>query len=411
MREKFLVFGSPKIEQPEIAEVVQSLESGWLGTGPKTKQFEKDFAAYKGVPYAAALNSCTAGLHLACIGLDLQPGDEIITTPMTFCATVNAIIHSGATPVLVDIDSDTLNIKPEEIERRITPRTRAILPVHFAGRPCAMDEIVDIAKRHNLALIEDCAHAIETEYRGRKAGTFGEFGVFSFYVTKNLATGEGCMVISASEERIDRVRVLSLHGMSRHAWQRFSDAGFKHYYVEEAGFKYNMMDLQAALGIHQLSRIEKNWLRRQEIWQRYTKAFADLPVRLPAKPESETRHAYHLYILSIDEAKAGIGRDAFLDEMVAQKIGVGVHYLSIPEHPYYQKTFGWKPEDYPNAMKIGRETVSLPILPKLTDEDVEDVIDAVYQILSSQKVVSIYQYRVALSSRLKGQAGKKISFK
>lgn len=385
MREKFLVFGSPKIEQPEIAEVVHSLESGWLGTGPKTKQFERDFAAYKGVPYAAALNSCTAGLHLACVGLDLQPGDEIITTPMTFCATVNAIIHSGATPVLADIDPDTLNIKPEEIERHITPKTRAILPVHFAGRPCAMDAIVDIAKRHNLALIEDCAHAIETEYRGRKAGTFGEFGVFSFYVTKNLATGEGGMVISNSEERIDRVKILSLHGMSRHAWQRFSDAGFKHYYVEEAGFKYNMMDLQAALGIHQLSRIETNWLRRQEIWHRYTEAFTGLPVRLPAEPETDTRHAYHLYSILIDEATAGIGRDAFLDEMTAQKIGVGVHYLSIPEHPYYQKTFGWKPEDYPNAMRIGRETVSLPISPKLTDEDVEDVIDAVYQILGQHK--------------------------
>ncbi|BAU66898.1 aminotransferase, DegT/DnrJ/EryC1/StrS family [Stanieria sp. NIES-3757] len=381
MRDTFLVFGLPQIHQDEIDEVIASMEIGWLGTGPKVKRFEEDFAAYKGVSYSAALNSCTAGLHLSCAALDLKAGDEVITTSMTFCATVNAIIHSGATPVIADIDPHTFNITPEAIEKKITPNTRAILPVHFAGRACQMDEIMDLAQQYNLEVIEDCAHGIETEYKGRKAGTFGHFGVFSFYVTKNVVTGEGGMVISADEEKINRIKVLGLHGMSRHAWQRFSDAGFKHYFVEECGFKYNMMDIQAAIGIHQLKRVEKNWLRRQEIWQRYNEAFANLPIQLPAPIEPNTRHAYHLYTILIDEEKTGIQRDKFLDAMTELKIGTGVHYLSIPEHPYYQRTFGWKPEDYPNAMKVGRQTMSLPISAKLTDQDVEDVIEAVYQIL------------------------------
>jgi dTDP-4-amino-4,6-dideoxygalactose transaminase len=381
MRDKFLVFGAPQIHQDDINEVVASMQIGWLGTGPKVKQFEEDFGKYKGVPYTAALNSCTAGLHLSCAALDLQSTDEVITSSMTFCATVNAIIHSGATPVIADVDPDTFNISPEAIEKKITDKTRAIIPVHFAGRACRMDEIMDLAQRYNLEVIEDCAHAIETEYRGRKAGTFGHFGVFSFYVTKNVSTGEGGMVISRDEERINRIKVLGLHGMTRHAWQRFSDAGFKHYFVEECGFKYNMMDIQAAMGIHQLARVEKNWLRRQEIWQRYNEAFANLPIQLPAAIEPNTRHAHHLYTILVDGEKTGIERDRFLDAMTELKIGIGVHYLSIAEHPYYQKTFGWKPEDYPKAMKVGRETVSLPISARLTDEDIEDVITAVRTII------------------------------
>jgi len=381
MRDKFLVFGAPQIHQDDINEVVASMEMGWLGTGPKVKRFEEDFGKYKGVPYTAALNSCTAGLHLSCAALDLQSTDEVITSSMTFCATVNAIIHSGATPVIADVDPDTFNISPEAIEKKITDKTRAIIPVHFAGRACRMDEIMDLAQRYNLEVIEDCAHAIETEYRGRKAGTFGHFGVFSFYVTKNVSTGEGGMVISRDEERINRIKVLGLHGMTRHAWQRFSDAGFKHYFVEECGFKYNMMDIQAAMGIHQLARVEKNWLRRQEIWQRYNEAFANLPIQLPAAIEPNTRHAHHLYTILVDGEKTGIERDRFLEAMTELKIGIGVHYLSIAEHPYYQKTFGWKPEDYPKAMKVGRETVSLPISARLTDEDIEDVITAVRAII------------------------------
>ena len=381
LREEFLVFGSPLIEEPEIEEVVDSLRRGWPGTGPKVARFEKDFARYKDMPYAAALNSCTAGLHLACLSLDLQPGDEVITTALTFCATVNAIIHAGATPVLADVEPSSGNIDPNEIARRISPRTRAILPVHLAGRACDMGSLMDLAERHHLAVIEDCAHAIETEYKGLKAGTIGDFGVFSFYVTKNLSTVEGGMVVSRDRQRIDRIKILALHGMSRDAWKRFSDSGYKHYYVEEAGFKYNMTDLQAAIGLHQLRRVEAGWKRRQEIWDRYMEAFTDLPVGLPAPPAPDTRHAYHLFQITIDEPRTGISRDNFLDAMTAQRIGVGVHYLSIPEHPYYQRTFGWRPEDYPNAMRIGRETVSLPLSPKLTDRDVADVISAVGRVL------------------------------
>jgi dTDP-4-amino-4,6-dideoxygalactose transaminase len=380
-KDRFLVFGSPAIEEAEIAEVVASMRSGWLGTGPKVSRFENDFKAYKGARHAVAVNSCTAAIHLSILAAGIQPGDEVITTPMTFCATVNAIIHAGAMPVLADVDPTTMNIDPEQVALKITPKTRAILPVHFAGRPCDMDSICGIAKRHELKLIEDCAHAIETEYKGGNVGTFGDFGCFSFYVTKNIITGEGGMVLTLSEEDTARIKVLALHGMSKDAWKRFGDEGYKHYYVVECGFKYNMMDIQAAIGIHQLRRVETYWRRRQEIWNIYNQTFADLPIGLPAEPEPGTRHAYHLYTVLVDESKTGIRRDAFLDAMTAQNIGVGVHYQSIPEHPYYQKIFGWKPEEYPNAMRIGRQTVSLPISAKLTNEDVEDVVIAVRKAL------------------------------
>ncbi|NEO41401.1 MAG: DegT/DnrJ/EryC1/StrS family aminotransferase [Moorea sp. SIOASIH] len=380
-KERFLVFGSPAIEDAEIQEVVASMKTGWLGTGPKVAQFENDFRTYKGAKYAVAVNSCTAGLHLSILAAGLQPGDEVITTAVTFCATVNAIIHAGATPVLADIDPVTMNIDPVQVEAKITPKTKAIIPVHFAGRACDMDALCEIAKRHNLKLIEDCAHAIETEYKGRKAGTFGNFGCFSFYVTKNIITGEGGMVLTDREEDAAQIKMLGLHGMSKDAWKRFGDEGYKHYKVVECGFKYNMMDLQGAIGIHQLQRIEPYWQRRQEIWQRYNEAFANLPIGLPADPEPETRHAYHLYTILVDQAKAGISRDEFLDGMTAENIGVGVHYLSIPEHPYYQQTFGWQPKDYPKAMAIGRQTVSLPLSAKLTDKDVKDVILTVKKVI------------------------------
>ena len=278
IRENFLVFGAPAIEETEINEVVASMKSGWLGTGPKVARFEKDFSAYKGVQYAAALNSCTAALHLSILAAGIKPGDEVITTPLTFCATVNAIIHAGATPVLADVDPITMNIDSVEIEKKITSKTRALLPVHFSGRPCNMDRIMGIAGKHDLKVIEDCAHAIETEYHGRKAGTIGDFGCFSFYVTKNIVTGEGGMVIARREEDIARVKILGLHGMSKDAWKRFSDDGYKHYQVVECGFKYNMMDIQAAIGVHQLQRVEAYWEKRNRIWQRYNDEFASLPL-------------------------------------------------------------------------------------------------------------------------------------
>lgn len=381
-KENFLIFGSPAIEDSEIHEVVDSLKSGWLGTGPKVTQFEKDFKTYKSAQYSIAVNSCTAALHLSMITAGLKQGDEVITTAMTFCSTVNSIIHAGARPVLTDVEIGTMNINPDEIESKITTETRAIVPVHFAGRPCKMDEIMNIAEYHGIKVIEDCAHAIETEYKGQKAGTFGDFGCFSFYVTKNIITGEGGMVLTKNEEDAARIKTLALHGMSKDAWKRFSDEGYKHYYVTEVGFKYNMMDLQAAIGIHQLKRVEKYWNRRQEIWQHYNEAFSDLPITLTPDPEPDTKHAYHLYTILIDEKKTGINRDEFLNAMTEKNIGTGVHYNSIPEHPYYQKEFDWKPEDYPISMRIGQQTVSLPLSAKLTDEDIEDVIQAVINLLT-----------------------------
>lgn len=383
MTSDFITFGAPQIQEAEISEVEACLRSGWLGTGPRVAQFEKDFALYKGLAHtqAAALNSCTAALHVGMVAANLEPGSEVITTPLTFCATANAIIHAGLTPVLADVDPVTQCIDPAAIEAAITPRTSAILPVHFAGRPCHMDRIMQIADRHGLMVIEDCAHAIETEYHGAKAGTFGAFGCFSFYATKNVVTGEGGMILARDRAAMDRARVLALHGMSKDAWHRFSDSGYRHYQVTEFGFKYNMMDLQAAIGIHQLARVEQSWKRRERVWKRYDEALAGLPLGLPMPPDEDTRHAYHLYTVRVDEKRTGISRDTFLDAMTARGIGTGVHYLSLPEHPVYQQRFGWTPEHWPHAARIGRQTVSLPISAKLSEQDVERVISAVRDVL------------------------------
>jgi len=381
MRKDFLVFGSPLIEQPEIDEVVASLKSGWLGTGPKAHKFEEMFKAYKGSKYAMALNSCTAALHLSLLAIGIRPGDEVIVPTMTFASTASVVIHAGGTPVFADCQKDTMNIDPEEIEGKITHRTKAIIPVHIAGRACNMDAIMDIAKRHHLKVVEDAAHAIETEYHSRKVGTFGDLGCFSFYVTKNIVTGEGGMAITDNEEYADEIKILGLHGMSKGAWKRFSDEGYKHYQIVYAGYKYNMMDIQAAIGIHQLPRVEKYWQRRQEIWSCYNRAFKDLPVFTPAPVEPDTRHAYHLYTLLLDIDNLKITRDEFLNEMTRHNIGVGVHYIALHLQPYYQETFGYKRGDFPNAEWISDRTVSLPLSAKLTNEDVEDVIEAAREIL------------------------------
>jgi dTDP-4-amino-4,6-dideoxygalactose transaminase len=378
---EFLIFGAPLICDDEEREILNSLRTGWLGTGPKVAQFEREFREYKGAPHAVAVNSCTAALHLSLLVAGIGPGDEVITTALTFCATVNTIIHAGAKPVLVDVDPATLNIDPEAVAAKITGRTKAIVPVHFAGRACDMDALVTIAQRHGLTIIEDCAHAVETTYKGKQAGTFGSFGCFSFYVTKNLTTGEGGMILTADEAHADRIKILALHGMSKDAWQRFSDEGYKHYYVTECGFKYNMMDIQAAIGIHQLRRIQKNWERRKEIWAIYQNEFASLPLTIPAPPDEGSRHAYHLYTVLINPQRINLTRDQFIAGMTAENIGVGVHYQSIPVHPYYQEQFGWRPEDYPDSFRIGQQTVSLPLSPKLGDRDVEDVIRAVRKVI------------------------------
>jgi len=377
--EPFIVFGRPEIGEEEIAEVEACMRSGWLGTGPRVARFESDFAAYKGVSpsQVAAVNSCTAALHISMVAAGLSPGAEVITTPLTFCATVNAIIHAGLTPVLADVDPTTQCIDPSAIEAAITPRTEAIVPVHFAGRPCDMDRIMAIAGRHGLAVIEDCAHAVETEYKGKKAGTFGDFGCFSFYVTKNVVTGEGGMILGRSEEQIARARILALHGMSKDAWHRFSDQGYKHYDVVECGFKYNMMDIQAAIGIHQLARVQLNLKKRESIWKRYQEQLSDLPISNPAEINSDECHSRHLFTIMINAALTGMQRDDFIDRMHRKGVGVGVHYLSIPEHSYYQQRFGWSSEAYPVARNLGRSTASIPLSASLSGGEIERIIGAV----------------------------------
>jgi len=378
---RYLVFGRPVIAQAEIDEVVATLRSGWIGTGPKVARFEEDFAGYLGAPHAVAVASCTAALHLAILASDVGPGDEVVTTPMTFCATVNAILHAGATPVFADCDPWTLNLDPARVAEAVTPRTRAILPVHFAGRLCDMDALREIADAHGALLVEDCAHAIETRGAdGRHAGTTGDVGAFSFYVTKNVVTAEGGMLVTGRRELADRAKILALHGMSKDAWKRFADEGYQHYEVVAPGFKYNMTDLQASLGIHQLARVEAAWERRDAIWRRYDEAFAELPLELPAPPEPGTRHARHLYTLRVEEGRCLISRDRFLAALHAEGIGAGVHYRALTEHAVYRDLLGCAPGDHPNAEAAGRTLFSVPLSAGMSDEDVEDVVTAVRRI-------------------------------
>lgn len=288
MRKNFLVFGSPCIGQEEIDEVVDTMRSGWLGTGPKTHRLEKEFAGYLGVKNSVAVNSCTAALHLSMLASGIGPGDEVIVPDLTFCATVNAVIHTGARPVFADIKIPDMNISPDEILRLITPRTKAIIPVHLYGNPVDMDPIREIADRHGLMIIDDAAHAIEATYKNRKMGHLGDITCFSFYITKNMTTVEGGMVTSENEEWIDKIKIYALHGMSKDAWSRFSDKGYKHYQVVMPGYKYNMTDLQSSIGLHQLKKLETNLLRRQEIWKMYDHELKDLPWNCPQAAAKRT---------------------------------------------------------------------------------------------------------------------------
>jgi dTDP-4-amino-4,6-dideoxygalactose transaminase len=384
VNKKYIIFGSPMIEEPEIREVIKTLRSGWLGTGPKVAQFENMLSGLTGAKYAIALNSCTAALHLSLIASGIGKGDEVITTPMTFCATVNAIIHCGATPVLVDINLETMNIDETKIENAITPKTKAIIPVHLAGRPCEMDKIIQIAKKHKLVVIEDAAHAIGAEYKGKKIGNIGDLTCFSFYVTKNITTGEGGMVLTNNKEFANKIKIYALHGMSKDAWKRFSDDGYKHYEVVFPGFKYNMMDIQASLGIHQLKKIEKYHKLREKIWNFYNKELRNLPIILPSPKDPNTKHVMHLYTILIDKKKTGISRDQFMQEMHLRGIGTGIHYNPVHLHKHYIDTYGYKKGDYPNAEYIGERTVSLPLSAKLTIEEARRVVQTIKEILAKK---------------------------
>ncbi len=379
-RKNFLIFGSPRVEKDEINEVIDSLKTGWLSSGPKVARFEEDFKQYMHTENAVAVHSCTAALFLSLVIADIKAGDEVITSPMTFAATANVILHRGATPVFVDVEPGTMNIDPSQVEARITRRTKAIIPIHMAGRPCDMEALTRIAKKHKLLIIQDAAHALETRYHGKTIGQWGDLTAFSFYVTKNLTTGEGGMVTTSRKRWAEMIQVLCAQGMTRGAWRRYRDKGYKQYRIIVPGFKFNMMDMQAALGIHQLRKIEKYLKIREQIWKTYDKAFAKLPLTLPAPAEPDTRHARHLYtpLLNLKELK--IDRDEFQQELFKRNIGTGIHFVSIHLQPYYRKAFGFKAQDFPNAADISKRTLSLPLSAKLTGRDVKDVISAVTDI-------------------------------
>jgi len=378
-RENRLVFGEPVIGEAEIASVTECLRSKWIGSGARVERFEREFARYKGAPYAAAVSSGTAAIHLALVGLGIGAGDEVIAPAMTFCSTVHSIVHTGATPVLVDCRRDTLNLDVEQLESRITPRTKAILPVHMCGRCCEMDAILDIARRHKLLVIEDCAHAIESTYHGQAAGLMGDAGCFSFYATKNITTSDGGMVVTRDPEPFQRVKSLSLHGMTADAWSRFVGAP-DGYEITDAGFKYNMTDMAAALGIPQLAAIEERWRKRQAIWKQYSEQLKDLPLQLPMREEAESRHAYHLYTPLIALERLEATRQQIIAALDAENIGVGIHYVPVHQQPYYRERFGFADSDFPNARFVGERTVSLPLSPAMSGKDVSDVVRALSRI-------------------------------
>ena len=384
-RKTFLPFAMPHITQAEIDEVVDTLRSGWLTTGPKTKRFEREFAQYIGVPHALAVNSATAAMHLALDAIGLQPDDEVLVPVYTFTATAEVVIYCRAHPVFVDIDPVTCNIDPIEMEKKITPKTKAIMVVHIAGLPAEMDAILSIARAHNLVVIEDAAHAFPAKYRGRMIGTIGDLTAFSFYATKTLSTGEGGMLTTANPDYAERASLMTLHGISRDAWKRYSSEGAWYYEVVQAGYKYNMTDIAAAIGLHQLARSQ--WLleRRRTIALRYTEAFSHFPeIETPYVP-IHVEHAWHLYLLRLHLEQLTITRDGFMQELSKAQIGTSVHFIPLHLHPFYRDTYSIEAGDFPVALREYQRTISLPIYPGMTDNDIDDVIAIVEQIIETHK--------------------------
>ena len=381
-RGEFLIFGSPQIGPEEIEAVVETLKSSWISTGPKSVAFAKAFREYVGAPHSIATNSCTSALHLCLNAAGVGPGDEVITTPMTFAATSNVIVHQGAKPVFADIEKEGFLIDPAQIERKITKKTKAVVPVHYAGMACDMDRICAIAKSHKLKLIEDAAHAAGTQYKGRKIGNIGDFTCFSFYVTKNLTTGEGGMVTTADPEAAKMIEKLSLHGLDLDAWQRYSKKGFKHYEIVYPGYKYNMTDIAAALGLCQLRKLDEFIRVREEYARTFEEALGGMDALILPKDNGVGRHAWHLYPVLVRTEALRIGRDQFIEALHAENIGVGIHYRAIHLQKYYRETYGFKPGDFPNAEFVSDRVISLPLYPKMTPRDVEQTIEAVRKLVS-----------------------------
>ena len=402
VREVFLPFSRPDIAQAEIDEVVDTLRSGWITTGPKTKEFEQRFAEYVGARHAIAVNSCTAAMHLALEAIDLQRGDEVITTPYTFAATAEVVRYFDARPVFVDICPADLNINPDLIEAAVTQRTKAIIPVHIAGLPADLDAIYAIAARHNLTVIEDAAHAFPAKYKGHFIGQdlksdrtphasrltphVSRFTCFSFYATKTITTGEGGMITTDDGALAERCRIMALHGISKDAWKRYTAEGSWYYEIIAPGYKYNMTDVAAAMGLAQLRKAERMWQRRREIAKRYHDAFSALPeLQIPAD-RSDCQHAWHLYLLRLNLDRLHIERAQFIEELKRLNIGTSVHFIPLHLHPYYREAYGYAPTDFPVAFREFQRVVSLPIYSKMNDEDVQDVIDSVLTVVSKCRI-------------------------
>jgi dTDP-4-amino-4,6-dideoxygalactose transaminase len=385
-RKAFIPFSPPWIGEEEITEVIDTLRSNWITTGPKVKRFEKAFSSFTGAPKALAVNSATDAMLVGLAALGIGPGDEVITTPMTFCSTAHVIEHLGARPLFVDVEPDTLNINPDLVERAITSRTRAIMPVHLYGHPCEMDSIMEIARQLNLFVVEDAAHALPALYKGRMIGTIGTLTAFSFYATKNLTTAEGGM-LTGDPDLIDRARLWSLHGMSRDAYKRYSAEGSWHYEVVLPGFKCNMTDIQASLGLHQLNKLPAFQKRRREVVQAYNIAFQNIPELETPMERLEVESAWHLYVMRLNLDRLSIDRARFIEELKARKIGTSVHFIPLHLHPYFRDKYGYQPEDFPTAYGNYKRIVTLPLHPRLSKEDVARIIGAV------KEVVAVYRRR------------------
>jgi dTDP-4-amino-4,6-dideoxygalactose transaminase len=391
LKDPFIPFTRPSIGEEEIAEVVDSLRSGWLTTGPKAKRFEEEFAASVGAPYAIAVNSGTAAMHLALDAIGLAEGEWVVTTPFTFTATAEVIRYFNAHPLFVDIDLKTGNLDSGLLSQALDraesegKRVRAIMPVHFAGHPCDMDRIMELAGERSLKVVEDAAHAFPSSYGGSMIGTIGDLTCFSFYATKPLTTGEGGMVTTSEEGYAERIRMMRLHGINRDIWARHSSEKPNWYYeVAAPGFKYNLPDVAAAIGIHQLRKAEKFRLRRQEIASKYEAAFSGMPVSLPSDADLPpgSRHAWHLYVIRLDTGRLAIDRDQFIERMAERGIGTSVHFIPLHLHPYWKNRYGFSAEDFPVSLSLYRSCVSLPIYFGMTDENVATVINATREILS-----------------------------